>query len=103
MEINSLKCLGLELLQMKTDVQNERTFLMNAKEYPIPEGMVLLGQDDDGVTLATEIILKNKLYLKENLPLNTIDRTEDDYLDIDNEMIYNFSSPDRQFCEEDCI
>ena len=100
-EINSLKCLGLELLQMKTDVQNERTFLMNAKEYPIPEGMVLLGQDDDDVALATEIILKNNLYLKENLPLNTIDRTEDDYLDIDNEMIYNFSSPDRQFREED--
>ena len=30
-----------------------------------------------------------------------MDRTEDDYLDIDNEMIYNFSSPDRQFREED--
>ena len=100
-EMNTLKDLGEELLRTKSDVIKETEFLRNGKNHKVPTGILQLDEQDVDIFLVSEKILKNKLTLKENIPLAAIDRTMTDYEDLDNEQIYNFSLPDRQFFEDD--
>ena len=75
--------------------------LTNGKNHPLPSGIAQLDAEDDDIFRARFRILKNKLTLKPDIPLCTIERTIKDYVDLDNEQIYNFSHPSRQFTEED--
>ena len=100
-ELNTIRELGKELQRCAKDVDQEKVFLNGADEHALPDGMVRLGEEDDHIFRATFRILKNNLTLKNDVPLTTIDRTIDNYVDLDNEQIYNLSEPSRQFTEED--
>ena len=100
-ELNTIRELGKELQRCAKDVDQEKEFLNGADEHALPDGMVRLGEEDDHIFRATFRILKNNLTLKNDVPLTTIDRTIDNYVDLDNEQIYNLSEPSRQFTEED--
>ena len=49
----------------------------------------------------TKMLLADKMYLKNDLPLTNVDRTKVHYEDFDHSQAYNFSHPDRQFNEDD--
>ena len=100
-EINTLKGLGEELLRTKLDVDKEVEFLRNGRNQKVPTGIVQLDEQDIDVFSVTKKILKNKLSLKEDIPLAAIDRKITDYEELDNEQIYNFTHPDRQFFEDE--
>ena len=74
---------------------------MNGKNHHIPNGMTQLDEEDHDISRAIQRILKSKLTLKHINPLCTIKRTIDDYENADNEQIFNFSHPSRQFFDED--
>ena len=99
-----MKELGRELQRCKSNVRIETEFLSTGKNHPVPPGLVQIDDEDDDIFRAKYRILKNKLTLKSNIPLCTIQRTIEDYVDLDNEQIFNFfnfSHPSRQFTEED--
>ena len=100
-ELNTVKELGRELQRCKSNVKIEEEFLSTGKNQPVPPGLVQIDDEDDDIFRAKYRILKNKLTLKPDIPLCTIQRTIEDYVDLDNEQIFNFSHPSRQFTEED--
>ena len=100
-ELNTVKELARELQRCKVNVKSEEEFLSTGKNHSVPPGLVRIDDEDDDIFLAKFRILKNKLTLKSDIPLSTIQRTMRDYVDLDNEQIFNFSSPSRQLTEED--
>ena len=100
-ELTTLKILGEELQRTKTDVMKEKEFLMNGRNHLTPNGIDNLNEDDEDIAMAINRILKDKLYLNQDIPLCTVDRTMDNYEQLDNEMLFNFSHPSRQLTEED--
>ena len=100
-EINTLKSLALEFHRIKTDVKKETTFLRNGQNQSVPQGIAHLDQGDKDISSMTDKALTNKVFLKNDLPLTTVERTSEHYEDMDNYQLYNFLHPDRQFSEDD--
>ena len=100
-ELTTLRMLGEELQRTKTDVMKEKEFLMNGRNHLTPNGIENLNEDDADIAMAINKILKDKLYLNQDIPLCTVDRTMGNYGQLDNEMLFNFSHPSRQLTEED--
>ena len=74
-EINTLKGLGLELLQLKVDVKKETQFFGRAEEDLVPEGMLVLDDRDEDIHEVIKQVFHKELLLKQDMPLSTIDRT----------------------------
>jgi hypothetical protein len=100
-EMNTVKELGLELLRLARDVEKEKHFLKSGKEHSVPEGIMILDEEDEDIKEATEQILYKDLYINHKIPLSTIERTIGDYTKLDNEQLYNFSHFCRQFFEDE--
>ena len=100
-KVNTLKELAKEFQRLKKDVKMEKYFLKTHLKHPLPAGITRLGEGDEDIFAVTEQILYANLYLKEDTPLSTIDRTMADYTRMDNEQLHNYAHYDRQFSEDE--
>ena len=101
MEVNTIRVLAKEFQRLKGEVAEEKHFLENGKNHPVPLGIVNLDEADDDILSVTQKVLYNNLHLKENTPLSTIERTMADYTVLDHEQLFNFSHFNRQFTEDE--
>ena len=100
-EVNTLKNFALECILMKSDIEKEKEFLRSVTNQMVPPGIICLDQQDADISSMTQMVLADKMYLKNDLPLTNVDRTKVHYEDFDHSQVYNFSHPDRQFNEDD--
>ena len=98
-EINTMNKLGHEMDLLKNDVEKEKQFF-SSEDDSVPAGIQLLDEKDEDILAVSQQTLFKELYLNQHIPLSAIDRTMNDYQQLDNEQLYNFTSTDRQFFED---
>lgn len=89
-----------EMDLLKNDVEKEKRFFAS-EDDSVPAGIQLLDEKDEDILAVSQQTLFKELYLNQHIPLSAIDRTMNDYKHLDNEQLYNFTSTDRQFFEDE--